>query len=116
MFATIKTAIALTTASIALVATGSAAFAGTFQSNGRTAEVRHGDLDLSSAAGQKALRKRISLAASKVCANPNLGEMTQCRAEAIANVRASVDTVVARAATGEVYADAADTVRVVVGN
>jgi UrcA family protein len=115
MFITIKTAFTLT-AIAALAAVGSAASAGTFQSNGRTAEVRHGDLNLAKAADQKALRKRISLAASRVCANRDLRAMEECRSGALANVKEPVNAAIARAATGEVYADAGKDARLVIGN
>ncbi len=115
MFTTIKTAFALTSIA-ALAVAGSAASAGTFQSNGRTAEVRHGDLNLAKAADQKVLRQRISLAASKVCASRDLRMMEACRSGALANVKAPVNAAIARAATRDVYADAGKGARLAVGN
>ena len=53
--------------SFALIATAGSASAGEFISNGRTSEVRHGDLNLSKASDQRELRQRISRAANQVC-------------------------------------------------
>lgn len=102
---TIKNAFALT-AFAALAATGSAASAGEFQSNGRTTEVRFGDLDLSKAEGRKQLQQRINRAASRVCSSSSMAEASACRKLAIANIKAPVEAAIARAKTGERYADA----------
>ncbi|MEJ7927758.1 UrcA family protein [Sphingobium sp. AN641] len=104
MFTAIKTISALT--AIAALAAGSAASAGEFQSNGRTAAVRFGDLDLSKAEGQKQLQQRINKAASRVCSTASLNESNACRKLAIANIKAPVEAAIARAQSGERYADA----------
>ena len=65
MFATAKIITALSAA--ALLAGSGIASAEEFTSNGRTTEVRFGDLDLTRHADQQELRTRISRAASRVC-------------------------------------------------
>ncbi|WP_298398282.1 UrcA family protein [Sphingobium sp.] len=104
--------------SIALAASAGAASAQEFQSNGRTSEVYHGDLDLTKADQQKQLRSRIARAASRVCANGNLEAQMSCRARAIAHVETPVNAAIARAETKERYADASikKEPRPVVGN
>lgn len=92
--------------SIALIATAGSASAGEFVSNGRTSEVRHGDLDLSKAADQRQLRQRIARAASQVCKSQDRSTAQACKAIAIAQVEAPVSAAIARAETGERYADA----------
>ncbi|MDO7834266.1 UrcA family protein [Sphingobium sp. HBC34] len=116
MFVSSKCAAIL--ASVALAATGGAASAQEFLSNGRTAEVRHGDLDLTKAADQRQLRSRIARAASRVCASTDLSTQMACRAQAIAHVEAPISAAIARAETQERYADASTSqeVRPVVGN
>lgn len=104
MFA--PTRIITTLASIALIASASAASAEDFQSNGHRTSVRFGDLDLSSQAHQRQLRNRIARAATKVCASRDLGAMAACKAQTIAHVEAPVAAAIARADTGERYADA----------
>ncbi|WHO37830.1 UrcA family protein [Sphingobium sp. AP49] len=114
MFATTKIIAALGT--LALMGTAGAASAEEFISNGRTTQVRFGDLDLTRQADQQQLRTRIARAANKVCATTDLAAMTACRAAAIARVEAPVATAIARAESGQRYADAGKDVRPVVGN
>lgn len=103
MFAT-KTLIALT--AIASLAAAGSANAGEFQSNGRTSIVRYHDINLADAAGQKELERRIRIASKQVCAHPDTATMQSCRNAALDNVEAPVARAIARAATGERYADA----------
>lgn len=114
MFRSTQFAAAL--ASIALLASAGAASAQEFQSNGRTTGVYHGDLDLAQAAHQQKLRSRIARAANRVCASMDLQAQMSCKAKAIAHVEAPITAAIARAETGERYADAGKTVRPVVGN
>jgi UrcA family protein len=123
MFRSTKTAALIASATLALGSTAAfAAPAGDFVSNGRTTEVYHGDLNLAKADQQKQLRGRIARAASKVCANSDLSIQMACRAKAIAQVEPRMSAAIARAETGERYADAgsaeaaAKDVRAVVGN
>ncbi|MFC3443395.1 UrcA family protein [Sphingobium rhizovicinum] len=104
--------------SIALAASAGVASAQDFQSNGRTSQVYHGDLDLTKADQQKQLRTRIARAASRVCANSDLQTQMSCRARAIAHVETPINAAIARAETRERYADASVTKepRPVVGN
>lgn len=115
MFAT-KTLFALTAA--ASLAFAGSASAGEFQSNGRTSVVRYHDINLADAAGQKELQRRIRVAAKRVCVSADSATMQACRDAALDHVEAPVATVIARAATGERYADAQDpkAASVVVGN
>lgn len=92
--------------SLALIATAGSASAGEFISNGRTSEVRHGDLNLSKAADQQQLRQRIARAASKVCKSDDRSTAQACKAMAIAQVEAPISAAIARAETSERYADA----------
>jgi UrcA family protein len=123
MFRSTKTAALIAAATLAIGSTAAfAAPAGDFISNGRSAEVYHGDLDLAKAEQQKQLRSRIARAASKVCASSDLTVQMSCRAKAIAQVEPRMRAAIARAETGERYADAgsaeaaAKEVRAVVGN
>lgn len=105
-------------AAILLAATGAAgvsASAAPFESNGRTFAVDFSDLDLAKPADRKQLDRRIARAAAKVCPDSDLRRAAKCRAEAIAHVQAPIDRAIARAATREVYADAAHN-RVVMGH
>ena len=115
-----KSVTAALAAAAALIA-GTPAFAGTFQSNGRTAEVRYGDLDLTQAADRQALNKRLRKAATQVCATSDVREMMACREKALDNVAQPTSAVIARAETKARYADASPTgaqgeAKVVVGN
>ncbi|MFD1107429.1 UrcA family protein [Sphingobium olei] len=113
-------AIASATVALALTA-GAAGAAGIndFQSNGRSVEVRHGDLDLTKADQRQQLQTRISRAASRVCSKGGLNEQQACRKLAIAQVQPRISAAIARAETKERYADAtpaAREARTVVGN
>lgn len=110
----IKTAIA----AASLIAVAGVANAAEFVSNGQTTEVRHGDLRLNTASGQKELDRRVKAAAGRVCQIGTLEERMHCRKLAVANVQAPVAAAIARAETGERYAEAgADgKTRAVVGN
>jgi UrcA family protein len=99
----------------ALTGAAGAASAEDFQSNGRTSEVYHGDLNLAKADQQKELRSRISRAASRVCASTDLAMVAACRRNAIAHVQAPITAAIARAETRERYADASGT-RSIAGN
>lgn len=115
MFVSTKIAAAL--ASAALLASAGAASAQEFQSNGRTTGVYHGDLDLSKPAHQQQLRSRIARAANRVCSSMDLQAQMNCKAKAIAHVQAPINAAIARAETGERYADAGKKdIRPVVGN
>ncbi|WP_336971790.1 UrcA family protein [Sphingobium aromaticiconvertens] len=103
MFAT-KTLIALT--ALASLAAAGSANAGEFESNGRTAAVRYHDINLSDAAGQKELQRRIRSASNRVCVSADTRTMAACRKLALDHVKAPVASAIARAATGERYADA----------
>lgn len=103
-------------ASVALLATAGVASAQDFVSNGRTSAVYHGDLDLSQATGQQQLRSRIARAAGRVCSSMDLATQQACKAKALAQVQAPVSAAIARAETGERYADASKEMRPVVGN
>lgn len=107
-------------AALVLTAGAAQAQAEDFQSNGRTTEVYHGDLDLSDPADQKLLRSRIGRAALRVCRTDDAAALRDCRAKAIAHVEAPVTAAIARAETSERYADASGDagkeVRTLVGN
>lgn len=107
--------IAAAVAAAVIVAGSAPAFAGTFESNGRTAEVRFGDLNLAKPEHQKELRARISKAAISVCTDKNLTLQMECAARARAQVREPVKVAIARAQSNERYAAAGET-KVVVGN
>lgn len=104
MFVSFKLATALAT--IALIGGAGVASAQEFQSNGRTTQVYHGDLDLSKPDQQAKLRSRIARAANRVCSSMDLTAQQVCKARAIAHVDAPVHAAIARADTGERYADA----------
>ncbi|MBB3980879.1 UrcA family protein [Sphingobium fontiphilum] len=107
-----------TIAALSMIAVAGAANAAEFVSNGQTSEVRHGDLKLNTASGQKELDRRIRAAASRVCAVGTLEDRMTCRKLAVANVQAPVAAAIARAETGERYAEAGTDAktRAVVGN
>ncbi|BAV66206.1 UrcA family protein [Sphingobium cloacae] len=104
MFAPFKTLSIAVFAAASIIATS--ASAETFISNGRTFEVRFGDLDLSQASDQKELQDRIGRAASRVCSSPNLTEANRCRSNAIAHVKAPIAAAIARAESKARYAEA----------
>lgn len=114
MFASSK--IIATLAITAAAISAGTASAGEFQSNGRTAQVYHGDLDLAQARQRQQLRARIARAASKVCASSDLAAMAACRAQAIAHVETPVSAAIARAETRERFAEADKAARPMVGN
>lgn len=114
MFATTKIIAAFS--SIALLASAGAASAEDFASNGRTTQVRFGDLDLSNQAHQQELRTRIARAANRVCSSMDLTVMRTCKERAIAHVEAPIAAAIARADSKDRYADAGKDARVVVGN
>jgi len=99
----------------AALVTGSPAFAEPFLSNGRTVEVRYGDLDLSQPAGQTELKHRLNKAAFRVCALSPRDEMAACRKITLRNVSQPVKTAIALAETRARYADATPT-KAMVGN
>jgi UrcA family protein len=103
MFAPIKTIASIATAA-ALIAGASAASAAPALS--KSVEVRHGDLDLATPAGQTALKKRISAAAVKACTADNGKIDADCRAFALSGARAPIERAIARAESSERYADA----------
>lgn len=105
MFASFKIA-ALAAASLTFALGAGAASAQDFLPNGRTVEVRHGDLDLSKPEQQAQLRTRIARAASRVCYSPDLATYTACRAKAIAHVEPRMKAAFAKADGGERYAAA----------
>lgn len=89
-------------AAVAALGTAGAASATEFESNGKTFEVHYGDLDLSQKAGQRALNARVKRAAAKVCpADASATAVKKCQIAAIAHVRASMDSAIARAETGD---------------
>ena len=106
MFVSTKFAALIASATLALGAGAATASAQDFVSNGRSVEVYHGDLDLSKAADQDMLHSRITRAASRVCNNDDLRAQMACRAKTIANAQTRTQAAIARAATGERFADA----------
>lgn len=105
MSAIIKSLSALS-AVAALALSAGAASAASFESNGKTVNVRHGDLDLSRPADQARLKARIARAAVRTCAEYQGSAATQCRRLAVAQVRVPVETAIARASTPERFAAA----------
>ena len=87
-------------ATVGLFALPDAAFA---DSTGQSVTVRFADLDLSSAAGQQKLERRIERAARQVCALDEVttgtrvpsGEASACYRQALRNVHSSVASAVA---------------------
>ncbi len=108
MFVSFKLAAATALTSLALIGAAGAASAEDFQSNGRTTQVYHRDLDLSKPEQQAQLRSRIARAANRVCSSIDLVAMTACKRMTIAHVDAPVNAAIARADTGEHYASAVD--------
>ncbi|AEG47842.1 hypothetical protein Sphch_0140 [Sphingobium chlorophenolicum L-1] len=90
----------------ALLGAAGTASAVEFESNGKTAEVRYNDLDLSSAKGQNVLKGRIWRAAWKVCEHgATSAEIKKCQSVAAAHVRSSVELAIAKAQSGERFAE-----------
>ncbi|MGK2908360.1 MAG: UrcA family protein [Sphingobium sp.] len=102
--------------SAAALIPGTSAFAEPFVSNGRTAEVRFADLDLTNAKDRTELQSRLRRAATRVCVNSNTREMMACRQKALAHIEAPVSAALARAETRARYADARTGAKVMVGN
>lgn len=101
----------------ALLTVAGTASAEEFVSNGRTFEVRYHDLDLSQKADQKVLDGRIYRAASRVCDTyKDLGLLSACRSQAIEHVKAPIAAAIAKAETGERYADARGKTDVTIGH
>lgn len=105
MFAPVKI-IASLALSAALLAGASTAMAAPFQSNGRTTEVRFHDLNLANKADQAILKRRLARAATSVCTDKDLGTSAACRRIALDHIKAPVAAAIARAESGERYADA----------
>ncbi|UZW55412.1 UrcA family protein [Sphingobium sp. JS3065] len=101
----------------ALLGVAGTASAEEFESNGKTAEVRYHDLDLSSVKGQRALKGRIWRAAWKVCEHgATSAEIKKCQSVAAAHVRGSVELAIAKAGSGARFADKGKEKPVVAGN
>ena len=79
--------------------TGAAAQASVmpFESNGRTVDVRYGDLDLSKKAGQRELTARIRRAAVKVCPGRTMQDLRSCQIAAVDHVREPMAMAIAKA-------------------
>lgn len=93
-------------AAIATLGIAGAASASEFVSNGKTAEVRYHDLDLTKKSDQRALNARINRAAAKVCADSGTSAVfKKCQAVAAAHVRKPVELAIAKAQNGERYAE-----------
>lgn len=95
-------------AAAALLSIGLAAQAGAteYEANGRKSAVRHADLDLSKAADQAVLARRVASAVNRVCASRNLAEWSACRAETKRRMEAPMAQAIARAKSTERYAEA----------
>ena len=107
--------IAAAFAAAALIS-GTPAFAEPFASNGRTAEVRFADLDLTKSDDRRELNRRLYRAASRVCSSTDSREVTRCREGALRNIKQPVAAALARAETRARYADASRNAKVMVGN
>ena len=77
-------------AAAAFALTAGTAQAEDFVSNGRTAQVYHGDLNLADADQQKTLRSRIARAAARVCSSSDRMTALSCKSKAIAHVEADI--------------------------
>ncbi len=104
-------AIARHAALAATVATATLGFAAAPASTaepdaGRTATVRHADLDLASAAGVATLGRRVKLAVTTVCGRADPRDLTAqeqektCRAHALASAEPGVQLAIADARSG----------------
>lgn len=75
-----------------------------------SADVRYGDLNLTSEQGAATLNRRIALAAEKVCGRPDRRDIkasqaaSSCRADAIAAAKPTVELAIANARNGQSYA------------
>lgn len=97
----VKTVAILSACSLLPLSAASAAGADAFISNGKTMEVRYGDLDLASKADQETLRRRLVKATWKVCAGETGVVLEKCRTAALNHVRAPVAAAIASAERGE---------------
>ncbi|WP_156679885.1 UrcA family protein [Sphingomonas profundi] len=101
MIATIRTLAVSAAATLAAVA-GIPAHAADLGDQ-RSVEIRHGDLDLTSAQGSAALQRRVRLAVRSVCGTADTRDlaaqqrMAACRAQANAAARPRVDLAIASA-------------------
>lgn len=109
-----KTITAAFVAAATLIA-ASPAFADSFQSNGKTMEVRYGDLDLTKDAGQAELKGRLFHAATRVCPSSDFREVQACRKLALRNIKEPMRTAIAMAESRARFADASAT-KPMVGN
>lgn len=114
MFTSLKTK-SITAALAAALIAGTPAFADTFQSNGKTMEVRYSDLDLTKAAGRAELKGRLFHAATRVCPSMDFREAQACRTRALRNIQEPMATAIAAAESRARFADASMT-KPVVGN
>ncbi|WP_313806329.1 UrcA family protein [Sphingobium sp.] len=102
------TAIKFAAAFAAIAALGAAGSASAieFESNGKSVEVSYHDLDLSKKGDQRLLDARIKRAAEKVCpTSDSSAAIRKCQQVAAAHVRSSVELAIAKAQSGERYAD-----------
>jgi UrcA family protein len=90
------------------------AFAASTENGARQRAVHYSDLDLTTQQGQQALQRRISHAATSVCATRDLNQYMTCRSAALRSAKEPVGTAIAKAENNARYADAGT--RVVVGN
>jgi UrcA family protein len=97
-----------------LCAVAAPAFAADTNGGARQKAVHYSDLDLTTQQGQKALHKRISYAATNVCATRDLTQYMTCRSAALQSAKEPVGIAIAKAENKARYADAG--ARVVVGN
>ena len=108
---TVRIASLAVAAAIAGIGAGSASAADVSQT--QSVEVRHGDLDLTSAAGVARLDRRIKAAAARACGSYDerdlrmAAEARACRSETIAQARPKVDLAIAQARGGNRLASAA---------
>ena len=72
-----------------------------FESNGRTVEVRYGDLDLSKKSGQRELTARVHRAAVKVCPGRTMKDLRACQIAAVDHVREPMAIAIAKAQGGD---------------
>lgn len=117
MFASLKPkGITAALAAAAALITAAPAFAAPFASNGRTAEVRFADLDLTKSDDRSELNRRLYRAATRVCSSMDFREVTRCREGALRNIKQPVRAALARAETRARYAEASGNAKVIVGN
>ena len=90
------------------------AFAASAENSARQKAVHYSDLDLTTQQGKQTLQRRISYAATSVCATRDLNQYMTCRSAALRGAKEPVGTAIAKAENNARYADAGT--RVVVGN